>query len=74
MERSTIGRVLRRATEDEDFRKRSIENLGMALAQDGFILTDAEMRQVRAWWEEIQGMGARGGSERIQALARAHRP
>jgi len=73
MERSTIGRLLQHAAADEAFRNRAIENLGMALAQEGFLLTDAEMAQMRTWWSELEGMTPRGATDRIQALARANR-
>jgi hypothetical protein len=73
MERSTVSRILWRAATDEDFRSRAIENLGMALAQEGFLLTDAEMAQMRTWWDEVQALTARGAAERIQALARSYR-
>jgi hypothetical protein len=73
MERTTVARVLWRAAGDEEFRSRTIENLGLALAQEGFILNDGEMALVRTWWEELQCLTARGAAERIQALARAHR-
>ena len=73
MERSTLSRVLWRAAGDEEFRTRAIDNLGMTLAQEGFLLTDAEMAQMRAWWDEIQGLSVRGAAERIQALARSYR-
>ena len=73
MEQSTVGRVLGRAAADEEFRRRTLDNLGMALAQEGFLLTDAEMLQMRTWWDEIQGLSVRGAAERIQALARAYR-
>jgi len=73
MDRSMIGRVLWRAAEDEAFRTRTLENLGMALAQEGFVLSDAEMQHLRTWWEEIHSMSKRGAAERIQALARAYR-
>ncbi len=73
MERSTVGRILLRAAADEDFRTRMIDNLGMALAQEGFILSDPEMAEIRGWWEEMHGMSARAVAERIQALARTYR-
>lgn len=73
MEPGTLGRVMRHAAADEEFRARAIDNLGMALAQDGFLLTDGEMRQLRDWWEEITSMGARDAAERIRALARSFR-
>jgi len=72
MDRTVIGKVLWRAAEDEAFRMRTLENLGMALAQDGFILDDAEMRQITTWWDEIITLGMRAATERIQALARAY--
>ena len=73
MERSTVRMILWRAATDEDFRNRTIENLGMTLAQEGFLLTDSEMAQMRTWWEEIRGLSARGAAERIQALSRSYR-
>jgi len=73
MEGSTVGRMLWRAAADEDFRKQALDNLGMALAQEGFLLTDAEMCQLRGWWDELQGLNSRAAAERIQALARAFR-
>ncbi|HLJ20319.1 MAG TPA: hypothetical protein VKU84_08980 [Stellaceae bacterium] len=73
MEGGTVGRVMARAALDEEFRARFLDNLGMALAQDGFLLTDGEMRQLRDWWDEIRTMGARDAAERIRALARSYR-
>jgi hypothetical protein len=73
MERSTLGRAMRRAAIDEEFRARAIENLGMALAQDGFIMSDGEMAQMRDWWDEIRELGARDAAERIRAIARSIR-
>jgi hypothetical protein len=73
MDRTVIGRVLWRAAEDEAFRVRSLENLGMALAQEGFILNDTEMHQMRTWWEEMPSLGKRAAAERIQALARGYK-
>jgi hypothetical protein len=73
MERSELGRILWRAADDDDFRRRALLNLGMALAEEGFILTDAEMREIRYWWDEIETLSPRASHERIQALARAYR-
>ena len=73
MERSTVGRILRRASSDPEFRSRAIENLGMALAEEGFLLTDGEMSQMRTWWEELTGLSARSAAERIEALSRSYR-
>ena len=58
--------------EDADFRRRSLHNLGMALAEEGFILSDAEMAQVRGFWEPLSGASERAAYERLAALARAN--
>ena len=73
MERSAISRILGRAALDAEFRQRTLENLGMALAQEGFLLTDGEMAEMRTWWEELQGLSPRSAAERIEALARGRR-
>ena len=73
MERSLLARILRRAAADPEFRNRAIDNLGMALAQEGFLLSDEEMAQMRTWWEQMEGLTARGAAERIEALARTYR-
>ncbi len=73
MERSIVGRILWRAATDEEFRSRAIENLGMALAQEGFLLSDPEMALLRTSWDEIQSLSSRRAAERIQALARSYR-
>ena len=73
MERSTLGRILWRAAADEEFRGRALDNLGITLAQEGFLLNDGEMTQLRTWWDELQTLSPRRAAERIQALARAYR-
>ena len=73
MERSIVGRILWRAASDEEFRNRAIENLGIALAQEGFLLSDPEMAVLRSSWEEIESLSAHRAAERIQALARSYR-
>ena len=73
MEHGEIGRILWRAAEDEDFRRRALQNLGMALAEEGFIVSDAAMAQLRGSWEEIASLPTRTAYERIQALARGYR-
>ena len=49
------------------------ENLGVALAEDGFILTDAEMAAMRESWETLDGLQERAAYERIMAMARLYR-
>lgn len=73
MMQGIIGRVLWRAAEDEDFRRRALNNLGTALAEDGFILDDAEMGLLRDQWERLRGLREREAYERITAMARAYR-
>ena len=73
MMESVVGRVLWRAVEDTDFRRRTLGNLGTALAEEGFLLTDDEMRTVRGHWESLQGLSERRAYERIMAFARAYR-
>lgn len=67
-----VRRALWRAAEDADFRRRSLANMGMALAEEGFILSDAEMSQMRGVWEALSGLSDRACYERISALARAN--
>ena len=71
--REAVGRVLWRAAEDEDFRRRALRNLGTALAEDGFVLSDAEMALLREQWEMVRGLREREAFERIAALARSYR-
>ncbi len=72
MASAAVRRALWRAAQDPDFRRRSLANLGMALAEDGFILTDAEMADLRNWWELLRGLSERASYERISALARSN--
>lgn len=71
MNRDRLGTILWRAAADEDFRSRTIDNLGIALAQEGFVVSDDEMNQLRSWWDEIERLSPRAAMERIQALARS---
>ena len=73
MKEQAVGRVLWRAAEDGEFRRRALANLGTALAEEGFILTDAEMAALRSCWEPLAGLAERAAYERIAALARGHR-
>ena len=69
---SSIRRALWKAAEDVEFRRRSLSNLGLALAEEGFILTDIEMAMIRNLWEPLQELSERAAYERITALARSH--
>ena len=70
---SVIGRALWRAAEDADFRRRALRDFGAALAEEGFILTDAEMAAWREFWEPLRALSERRAYERILAMARAYR-
>lgn len=72
MAETTLGRVFRRAAHDTEFRRRALQNMGIALAEEGFVLTDAEMRELREHWEPLQSVSERAAYERIMALARQH--
>ncbi len=67
---NAVTRALWKASHDRDFRNRARQNLGYALAQDGFILSDAEMAYLRDWWESLHGLSDRGAQEQITAQAR----
>lgn len=68
-----IGRALWKAAEDADFRRRCLGNLGTALAEEGFILTDAEMSTLRGYFESLVGLRERVAYERLAAMARGYR-
>ncbi len=68
----TVGRVLWRAVDDETFRRRTLSNLGLALAEFGFILTDAEMAAVRDLWGGFDTTNERTAYQRIIAAARRY--
>ena len=70
---TTMGRALWRAVEDTHFRQRTLHNLGAALAEEGFILTDSEMSLMREFWDSLAGLSERASFERIAARARAYR-
>lgn len=67
-----VGRVLWRAVDDEAFRRRTFSNLGLALAEFGFILTDAEMAAVRDLWSSFDTKNERSAYQRIMAAARRY--
>lgn len=68
-----VARVLHHAVEDTDFRRRTLANLGQALAEASFVLSDEEMATLRTFWEPLRGLSERAAYERLQALARTHR-
>ena len=72
MNQSVIGRIFRAASLDPDFRRLALKDLGVALAQEGFILTDAEMHEMRGLWEPLIPLPERTSRERIAALARSY--
>lgn len=69
---SNIARALWKAAEDTEFRRRTLANLGMALAEEGFILTDAEIAVLRGYWEPLGHLSDRAAYERLMALARSN--
>ncbi len=73
MEETTLGKLLRRAAQEPVFRKRMMTHLGQAVAEEGFLLTDREMTQLRAYWESLDGLSDRQVYEEVAALARSHR-
>lgn len=71
MNRSVLGRVMWRAGEDFEFRRRFLSNMGTALAEEGFLLDDNEMQTLREYWEQFGHLEDRPAQERILAIARA---
>lgn len=72
MEKKVLVSVLNRAREDADFRRRLLGSPGTALAEEGFILNDEEMRTLRSHWETWQPLSERAAYERIMALAHSY--
>ena len=69
---ATVREALWKAAEDGEFRRRTLANLGIALAEEGFILTDDEMGTMRSYWESLAGLTEPALSKRVMALARAY--
>lgn len=67
-----VREALWKAAEDSEFRRRTLANLGMALAEEGFILTDDEMATMRSYWESLVGLTEPALSKQVMALARAN--
>ena len=70
MAEPVIGKVLWKAARETEFRTRALRNLGSALAEEGFILSDAEMTKLRDFWESLTDLSERAAYERIMATAR----
>jgi hypothetical protein len=49
-----------------------LSDLGGTLAEEGFILTDAEMAVLRDLWDALAGLSERNAFERICAAARGY--
>jgi hypothetical protein len=73
MAASPLGKLLRRLATDSLFREHASRNLGTALAEEGFVLTDEEMHFMREIWEGLAGLDERQVHERLAALARSRR-
>ncbi len=72
MGNSAVGRVLWKAVDDAAFRRRLLQDLGNSLAEEGFILSDDEMRTLRNCWESVSGLSERRALEQIAAFARGY--
>ena len=70
---NVIGKVLWRAVDDPDLRRRMLRDLGNALAEEGFILSDSEMAILRDCWETVPRHSDNALRERITAMARPYR-
>lgn len=69
MQNEIVGRVLITAAREAVFRRAMLEDMGCALAAEGFILSDDEMRVLREKWETLGGLSERVAQERIRAWA-----
>lgn len=66
----TLGRLLGQAAIDGDFRRRFLDSMGTAIAEEGYVLTDTEMNVLREFWSELNELSPVAAYERIQAKAR----
>ena len=73
MHQSNEGRVWARAVAEASFRRRLLMDMGAALAEEGFILSDAEMTILRRQYESLHGLNDRAAYERMVALAHGYR-
>ncbi len=69
MQNETVGRVLITAAREGVFRRAMLEDMGCALAAEGFVLSDDEMRALREKWDTLRGLSERTAQERIRAWA-----
>ena len=69
MQNEIVGRVLMTAAREAVFRRAMLEDMGSALATEGFILSDDEMRILREKWDALRGLSERAAHERIRAWA-----
>lgn len=68
-----VADILHRAAHDPAFRRQFVLAMGGALAEEGYILSDSEMAQMREIWASLDGLDERRAYERIMALDRARR-
>ena len=69
MQNEMVGRVLMTAAREGVFRRAMLDDMGCALAAEGFILSDDEMRVLREKWETLSGLSDRMAHEKIRAWA-----
>lgn len=69
---AVIPTVLHLAAVNPIFRGRLTQQLGTALAEEGFILNDDEMYRLRGLIEPLVGLPERSLYERIAALSRSN--
>ena len=73
MATDACGKVLLLAAKELDFMRRLLLNPGASLAEEGFVLNDAEMGRMRSIVGEVQGLPERTARERIRSLAHGYR-
>lgn len=71
MRQSAVGRILWKAGLDSSFRRRLLEGMGNALAEEGFILNDEEMQTLREHSAAFLGLSDAMARERILSIARS---
>ena len=69
MQNEIVGRVLMTAAREAVFRRSMLEDMGSALAAEGFLLSDDEMRILREKWDTLHGLSERAAQEKIRAWA-----
>ncbi len=71
MRQSVVGKILWKAGQDSDFRRRFLADMGNALAEEGFILSDEEMHTLREHSTAFLYLEDRFAQERILSIARS---